>query len=77
MGARVVQLLESHPTLHLGDITIDGQNAPDELMVAAAPVRRWPTPMRCVPGVHDLGGNGGEEFFDQTQPSHRLVMTPF
>jgi len=57
---RAVQRLAPDVTVHLGDITLDGQAHPDDLNFAADLVRRWPTPMRCVPGNHDMGDGSGE-----------------
>ena len=44
-------------TIHLGDITRDGWDSPDELPFAAALGRDWPTPLRYIPGNHDIGDN--------------------
>jgi 3',5'-cyclic AMP phosphodiesterase CpdA len=51
-------------TVHLGDITLDGENHPEELSFAASCFADWPTPMRCVPGNHDMGNGSGEEPID-------------
>jgi len=64
-AARAVQRLAPDLTVHLGDITLDGQTHPDELTFAADLVRRWPTPMRCVPGNHDMGDGSGEAPLDE------------
>lgn len=58
---RAVERLGVDLTLHLGDVTLDGQVHPEELAFAAERVRQWPTPMRCVPGNHDQGDGSGEE----------------
>ncbi|GAB2587380.1 metallophosphoesterase [Ramlibacter solisilvae] len=55
-------------TVHLGDISFDGEHMPTELDYAAGLVRDWPTPMRCVPGNHDIGTGSGE----QPLPAHLL-----
>lgn len=47
-------------TVHLGDITLDGQSHADELGFASRLAGEWPTEMRCVPGNHDLGDGSGE-----------------
>lgn len=44
-------------TLHLGDITRDGWSAPKELPHAAKLAEDWPTPIRFLPGNHDIGDN--------------------
>ena len=59
-ASRAVHRLSPELTVHLGDITLDGQAHPDELTFAANLVRRWPTPMRCIPGNHDVGDGSGE-----------------
>ncbi len=46
-------------TIHLGDITYDAINASSQLDEAQALVAQWPTPMRCIPGNHDVGDNRG------------------
>jgi 3',5'-cyclic AMP phosphodiesterase CpdA len=51
-------------TVHLGDISLDGQEHPEELAYAAQSVRRWPTAMRCLPGNHDMGDGSGEVLLD-------------
>jgi len=57
---RAVERLSPELTVHLGDISLDGQTHPDELDFAAALVQRWPTEMRCLPGNHDMGDGSGE-----------------
>lgn len=54
-------------TLHLGDITLDGQRWPEELDFARRCIESWPTPMRCVPGNHDVGHGCGEAALDAAQ----------
>jgi 3',5'-cyclic AMP phosphodiesterase CpdA len=44
-------------TMHLGDITRDGWSAPSELAFAASLAADWPTPIRFLPGNHDIGDN--------------------
>lgn len=48
-------------SIHLGDISLDGERRHDELPYAAQRVRDWPTPMLCVPGNHDIGTGSGEQ----------------
>lgn len=57
---RAVRRLDVDLTLHLGDITLDGDQRPDELRFAAELVQQWPHPMLCVPGNHDIGDGSGE-----------------
>jgi 3',5'-cyclic AMP phosphodiesterase CpdA len=44
-------------TIHLGDITIDGFADPSEFAYVQTMTARWPTPMRYLPGNHDIGDN--------------------
>lgn len=57
---RAVERLAVNLTIHLGDITLDGQTHGDELAFASRLIQQWPTEMRCVPGNHDLGDGSGE-----------------
>ena len=63
-AARAVAALRAELTVHLGDITLDGQSSPDELGFAGRLIDAWPTPMHCVPGNHDMGTGSGEEPVD-------------
>jgi 3',5'-cyclic AMP phosphodiesterase CpdA len=64
-AARAVAAWHADLTVHLGDITLDGQDNPDEFVFAARLIERWPTPMHCVPGNHDMGTGSGEEPLDR------------
>ena len=44
-------------TIHLGDITLDAASRPEQLDEARAFVDAWPTPIRLIPGNHDVGDN--------------------
>ncbi len=57
---RAVMRLSADLTIHLGDITLDGQTHTEELAFASRLIEQWPTEMRCVPGNHDLGDGSGE-----------------
>lgn len=46
-------------TIHLGDISFDAINSVPQLHEARALVDRWPTPIRLIPGNHDIGDNPG------------------
>jgi predicted phosphodiesterase len=59
--AQALPALDVALTLHLGDITLDGQRHPEEIGYAAGLIENWPTPIRCVPGNHDMGTGCGEE----------------
>lgn len=62
---RAVERLGADLTVHLGDITLDGQTHADELGYAARLMQQWPTRMLCVPGNHDLGDGSGESPLDE------------
>jgi 3',5'-cyclic AMP phosphodiesterase CpdA len=57
---RAVERLAVDLSIHLGDMTLDGQTHNEELGLASRLVRHWPTEIRCVPGNHDLGDGSGE-----------------
>lgn len=44
-------------TVHLGDITLDGTDDFSQHDWALAESADWPTPLRFVPGNHDIGDN--------------------
>jgi 3',5'-cyclic AMP phosphodiesterase CpdA len=44
-------------TVHLGDITLDGIADPRQHDWALAASADWPTPLRFIPGNHDVGDN--------------------
>jgi 3',5'-cyclic AMP phosphodiesterase CpdA len=44
-------------TIHLGDITVDGVKDPAEFQHARGVSADWPTPIRFLPGNHDIGDN--------------------
>ncbi len=57
---RAIARIDATFSIHLGDITLDGQSDEEELAFASRLMRHWPTPLRCVPGNHDLGDGSGE-----------------
>jgi len=57
---RAVERRGANLTVHLGDITLDGQVHSDELAFAARLMQQWHTEVRCMPGNHDLGDGSGE-----------------
>lgn len=59
-AAGAVARLRADLTVHLGDISLDGQLHPEELRFAREQCHAWPTPMRFVPGNHDMGDGSGE-----------------
>jgi len=63
-AAGAVARLRADLTVHLGDISLDGQVHPEELRFAREQAKAWPTPMRCVPGNHDMGDGSGESPLD-------------
>jgi predicted phosphodiesterase len=62
---RAVERLDAELTVHLGDITLDAEHAPEELAYAGRLVAAWPTAMRCLPGNHDMGTASGEARYDR------------
>jgi 3',5'-cyclic AMP phosphodiesterase CpdA len=44
-------------TIHLGDITVDGTHDRGEFDWALQLAADWPTPLRFLPGNHDIGDN--------------------
>ena len=44
-------------TIHLGDITLDGIDDPAQHGFALEASADWPTPLRFLPGNHDIGDN--------------------
>jgi 3',5'-cyclic AMP phosphodiesterase CpdA len=44
-------------TVHLGDITADAAKDPGHYAEAAEAFENWPTPLRFLPGNHDVGDN--------------------
>ena len=60
-AASAVSAMGPDLSVHLGDITLDGQSRPEELLFAAELLHHWPTPMRWVVGNHDMGTGCGEE----------------
>src|SRR5262249_1268577 len=44
-------------TVHLGDITVDGLADPVQFAHALDLCTDWPTPIRYLPGNHDIGDN--------------------
>jgi predicted phosphodiesterase len=62
---RAVKRIGADLTVHLGDITLDGQSRRDELVFASRLMQHWPTELKCVPGNHDLGDGSGEMPLDE------------
>lgn len=49
--------IEADLTIHLGDITVDGATEPGQFAWIKTLVADWPTPLRLLPGNHDIGDN--------------------
>jgi 3',5'-cyclic AMP phosphodiesterase CpdA len=64
-------------TIHLGDITRDAWSAPDELRFAAGLGRAWPTPLRFIPGNHDIGDNPPGEGLPCKQPLSEGLLADY
>jgi len=54
---RFIERSNADLTIHLGDITVDAANNAHELGYARDLCRDWPTPIRFLPGNHDIGDN--------------------
>lgn len=52
-----VASLDADLTVHLGDVTVDGLGDPTHFHHARSLSAEWPTPIRYVPGNHDVGDN--------------------
>ncbi|GAB4556760.1 MAG: metallophosphoesterase [Rhizobacter sp.] len=63
-AAGAVARLRADLTVHLGDISLDGHVHPEELRFAREQAEAWPTPIRFVPGNHDMGDGSGEAPLD-------------
>ena len=55
-------------TIHLGDITFDGIDIPAQHEFARAACADWPTPLRFIPGNHDIGDNPPGPGLPSNQP---------
>jgi 3',5'-cyclic AMP phosphodiesterase CpdA len=64
-------------TVHLGDITRDGWTEPSELPFAAGLSRHWPTPLRFIPGNHDVGDNPPGEGAACKQPLSMELLSAY
>ena len=52
-----VRATKADLTVHLGDITVDGIGDPAQFVHVRAISASWPTPIRYLPGNHDIGDN--------------------
>jgi 3',5'-cyclic AMP phosphodiesterase CpdA len=52
-----VRSVKADLTVHLGDITVDGLADPAQFAHALDLSADWPTPIRYLPGNHDIGDN--------------------
>ncbi|HEV2365446.1 MAG TPA: metallophosphoesterase [Caulobacteraceae bacterium] len=60
--------------IHLGDVTLDAPARPEELDFAKGLFAGFRTPVRCIPGNHDIGDNpGGEADPDHPAPDARRL----
>jgi 3',5'-cyclic AMP phosphodiesterase CpdA len=60
-AARVVERAAPALTLHLGDLTRDGEQQLNDIVFAAGQLEDWPTPLLVVPGNHDVGSGCGQQ----------------
>jgi len=52
-----VQASHAELTVHLGDVTVDGLGDPTQFAHVRSISASWPTPIRYLPGNHDIGDN--------------------
>jgi 3',5'-cyclic AMP phosphodiesterase CpdA len=64
-------------TVHLGDITLDGTEDPAQHDWALAESGDWPTPLKFLPGNHDIGDNPPGEGVAATQPLKLDQLTQY
>jgi len=62
---------EAELTIHLGDITGDGVCDEDHYRHALRMARDWPTPLRFLPGNHDIGDSPPGPGLPSEQPLDR------
>lgn len=54
---RSIALSSAHAVVHLGDLTVDGANRPEDLTHAREELDRLDRPCFVLPGNHDIGDN--------------------
>ena len=64
-------------TIHLGDVTVDGFREPEQLAHARELSAGWPTPIRFVPGNHDIGDNPPGPGVAAKEPLHTARLASF
>ncbi|HZB90018.1 MAG TPA: metallophosphoesterase [Stellaceae bacterium] len=64
-------------TIHLGDITLDGACDPAQHAFALAAVADWPTPLRYLPGNHDIGDNPPSPGVPATEPLDLALLDQY
>lgn len=64
-------------TVHLGDVTVDGLGDPAQFAHVRTISASWPTPMRYVPGNHDIGDNPPGPEVAAQQPLDRGRLADF
>jgi 3',5'-cyclic AMP phosphodiesterase CpdA len=55
-------------TIHLGDITLDGFSDRDQHVHARMLARDWPSPLRFLPGNHDIGDHSPAPHLPAEEP---------
>lgn len=70
-------------TVHVGDITVDGVRDPSQFEHVQALSAEWPTPVRYLPGNHDIGDNppgpdvpAGEPLRPSSLDAYRAAFGP-
>jgi 3',5'-cyclic AMP phosphodiesterase CpdA len=70
---RHVGALRPDLVIHIGDVSVDGANEPDELRLAREQLDRLPVGWLAVPGNHDVGDNPGDTASEYDVTRERLV----
>jgi 3',5'-cyclic AMP phosphodiesterase CpdA len=71
---RHVENIRPDVVVHVGDVSIDGAHAPEELCLARRQLDRLGRPWLAVPGNHDVGDNPSEGVVsDEDVTSERLA----
>lgn len=63
--------------IHLGDITADGIEAPEQISMAGAVLARIAPPLLCVPGNHDIGDNPVPGVISSHKPFDLAMLSRF
>jgi 3',5'-cyclic AMP phosphodiesterase CpdA len=64
-------------TIHLGDVTVDGFREPEQFIHARELSASWSTPIRFLPGNHDIGDNPPGPGVAAKEPLQTARLTSF